>query len=1014
MYDYGFDFGDPNSSEYRTYLAATVTKRNIKIEGNTKGIVTDENGVPLPGVSVLIKGTDVGTQSNFDGEFGLNTSSGDVLVFSYIGYTDQEVMSNRDNNIHLMLQASNESLDEVVVVGYGVQEKKNLTGAVSSVTIENNALNDILAGRVAGVQASKTEVIASAPSSIRIRGMSSLTGDKNLLVIVDGMPMELDDLDMNSSNISTINVLKDAAATSLYGARGANGVLIITTKNALEEVAQVETRKNLDETAFFFPHLTANKNGEFSIDFTSPEALTQWKLRLLAHNKKWETGYLENTVVTQKDLSISPNAPRFLREGDKITLKAKVTNLTAEPMNGIAQLQLFDALTMETIDDKLGNKKSSTTFTIAAKNSTSVSWELNIPDGVEAVTYKVLAKAGNFTDGEENSLPVLTNSLLITESKSLFVRGGKSQTVTLEQLRDNTSPTLKNHKFTLEYTSNPVWFAIQSLPYLMEFPHECAEQTFARLYANSLGAHILNSNPKIAGVFKAWEENGDKLTNLEKNAELKSIILAETPWLRDAQSDAEKKQRIAQLFDLKKLATEQQEILKKLENQQLDNGAFPWFSGGSPNLFITQHILAGLGHLHKLGVEIDAETLEYSAIQYLDSDLLSRFAQHEKSSRDEAGFYKNPALLHYLYARSFYLKEHPFNEQLSRIAGKTMEFHKTAWSQNSNYKNALLALIASRMGDKAFAKKILTGLKESAVQSSENGMYWKTTTSNWWWYDAPIETQALFIEAFSEITEDTKTIEELKIWLLQNKRTNSWQTTKSTTEAIYALLLQGEDWLPIANRTKFTVGTEKMDMEDLATAKKETATGYLKKDWDKTEITPAFAKVTVKNNNEQPGYGGVYWQYFENLDKVQPDANGKLSVDKEVFVTTTTGSGKKLKQISTETPIKIGDLVTVRLTLRTDVDMDYVHVKDMRASGLEPTEVLSEYKYQDGTSYYQSTRDAATNFFFDQLKKGTYVVEYTLRANNAGTFSNGITTIENMYAPEFGGHTQGLTVKIDE
>ena len=302
----------------------------------------------------------------------------------------------------------------------------------------------------------------------------------------------------------------------------------------------------------------------------------------------------------------------------------------------------------------------------------------------------------------------------------------------------------------------------------------------------------MNSNPKIAGVFKAWEENGDKLTNLEKNAELKSIILAETPWLRDAQSDAEKKQRIAQLFDLKKLATEQQEILKKLENQQLDNGAFPWFSGGSPNLFITQHILAGLGHLHKLGVEIDAETLEYSAIQYLDSDLLSRFAQHEKSSRDEAGFYKNPALLHYLYARSFYLKEHPFNEQLSRIAGKTMEFHKTAWSQNSNYKNALLALIASRMGDKAFAKKILTGLKESAVQSSENGMYWKTTTSNWWWYDAPIETQALFIEAFSEITEDTKTIEELKIWLLQNKRTNSWQTTKSTTEINNVLaVLQG-------------------------------------------------------------------------------------------------------------------------------------------------------------------------------------------------------------------------------
>ena len=999
---FGFYYSRPNSYEYRRYIGNKKQNENSKaLVGNTRGIVTDQNGYPLPDVNVIIKGAKTGTQTNFDGEFALDSKKGDILVFSYIGFLSYEQTMGDKKEVYVVLEEDSSQLDEVVMTGYADEEME--------VAMENQnapgAAARLLQGKVAGVSIAET-----GDGMISLRGSSSGAGD-NPLFIIDGKPVESHDL--RPEDIMNVEILQGDQATALYGARGANGVVIITTKQGLDAMQNVEARKNLDETAFFFPNIKADENGRLQFSFTSPEALTQWKFRLLAHTTDWTTGKYQNNVRTQKELSVIPNAPRFLREGDTITFKARVTNLSGETLSGTAVLQLFNAVTMEPIDSKLGNSANIKNFSITVSNAEAVSWVLTIPKGIPAVTYRILAKAGDFSDGEENLLPVLTNRMLVTESLPLFVRANQTKTYEFKNLKENTSETLEHHKYSLEYSSNPAWYAIQSLPYLLEFEHECSEQTFARLYANSVAGHIINSQPKIKEVFDAWQESGALVSDLEKNEELRSIILSETPWVRDAASETEQKKRLAQLFDTTKLATEKKDLVKRLEMMQNSSGAWPWFSGGWDNYFITRHIVGGLGHLKKLNIEVDDAQIIKKAIAYLDGAIVEAERRSRQYNTNQDYFYKSTENLHFLYVRSFYLEEHPLPGNVQKIAEKVLKAHKEDWHLRNLYEKGLLSLVLMKMRENEMAGEILAALKEAAVKSKEYGMYWKENVSGWYWYRAPIETQALLIEAYTELGNEENTVEELKIWLLQNKRTNHWPTTKATTEATYALLMQGNDWLQIGDNTSIKLGGKSLPSEKLAKTEKEAGTGYMKLNWKAAEIEDTFSSIEVENRNTTAGYGGVYWQYFEDLDNIKVHSESPLNVEKELYLNVSGRDGKSLKRITAETPLKIGDLVTVRLVVRSTADMDYIHLKDMRASGFEPTNVLSEYKYQDGTAYYESTRDAATHFFFDSLNKGTYVLEYTVRANNAGNFSNGITNIESMYAPEFSGHTKGIRVNID-
>ena len=782
----------------------------------------------------------------------------------------------------------------------------------------------------------------------------------------------------------------------------------------------IQIRKNLQETAFFFPQLQTDKDGNVNFSFTTPEALTKWKLQLLAHTKTLESATSTLETVTQKELMVMPNAPRFLREGDQITISSKIANISDKNLSGEAVLQLFDALTNEDITDKLVGSSAVETFSVEKEGNTQVSWSLNIPDNVQAVQYKVIAKAGDFSDGEQNALPVLTNRMLVTETLPMWIRSNQTKTFTLDKLKNNTSTSLKHHNLTLEMTSNPAWYAVQALPYLMEYPYDCNEQTFSRYYANALASHIANSNPRIQEVFNQWKNTDALLSNLEKNQELKSILIQETPWLRDAQSETEQKKRIALLFDLNKMNNELQTAKRKLKQGQMPNGAWAWFNGGRPNRYITQHIITGFGHLDKLGVTLSAveeSQMIKKAINYLDSEFVQEYRDIRKYNKDVDlnKDHLSYTQLHFLYMRSFY----PEIKKSKEVEEITTYYHtqiKKYWLSRSLYAKGLMALVVDRMDDSSTANKILKSLKENSITSEELGMYWKDNSNSWYWYQAPIETQALLIEAFSEINpdlhQDDNTIDNLKIWLLKNKQTNRWKTTKATTEAVYALLLQGSDWLSVTDMVDVVLGGEPISPSKLENVKVEAGTGYYKTSWKTDEIKPEMADVKITKKGKGITWGSLYWQYFEDLDKIS-SAETPLKLKKKLFLKTNTDLGEEISEVTDSTKLKVGDLVRVRIELRSDRDMEFVHMKDMRASGLEPINILSQFKWQDGLGYYESTKDASTNFFFDYLPKGVYVFEYDLRVNNAGDMSNGITTIQSMYAPEFSSHSEGVRISVE-
>ncbi|RZJ74757.1 MAG: hypothetical protein EOO45_07650, partial [Flavobacterium sp.] len=697
FYTYGFKI-DESANIYRVYaLKKQANKEGLK---TVRGIVLDLQGLPIPGVTVRREGTNEGVQTDFDGFYSMYALPGDKLIFTFIGMATQTgIVEKAGAELNITMEDDAVILDGVAVEGYRAtgRAKANADIAVFSATtfdgLPNKDFVQSLQGQIPGLNISGgSGSPGSANTTVILRGSGSINGNTDPLYVVDGVPLSQSEFrNLNAADIMTITVLKDAGSTSLYGARGANGVIVIKTKQGekeLEALQQVQARKNLDETAFFFPQLKTDKDGKISFSFTTPEALTEWKMRLMAHNRNAVSGYLENTFVTQKDLMVVPNMPRFLREKDTLVVTAKITNMTAEAKKGNALLQLFDALSMQPADLQMLNNNAMTAFELEAKGSTTVSWKITVPINMQAGQYKILAKAGDFTDGEEGILPVLTNSMLVTESLPLWIKPGTKNEYSFKNFKENTSATLRHQGITLEYTSNPAWLALQSLPYLMEYEHQCAEQVFSRYYANSLAASVLNSNPKIAEVFAAWRKEGKPVSKLEQNEELKSIIAAESPWLLDAQSEEEKKNRIALLFDLDKMKNSAQADFNQLSEKQMASGGFAWFDGGKENEYITRHILAGLGHLTKLLAgkrneqEINIAKLTRDGIAYLDTKFLEEDKLQvsvAKKNKKEFRIHNPYSALHYLYTRSFYHTQLKPDDSLQLVINKYLKHSKDNW-----------------------------------------------------------------------------------------------------------------------------------------------------------------------------------------------------------------------------------------------------------------------------------------------------------------------------------------------
>jgi uncharacterized protein YfaS (alpha-2-macroglobulin family) len=786
----------------------------------------------------------------------------------------------------------------------------------------------------------------------------------------------------------------------------------------IKEESTISIRKNLNETVFFYPHLMTDKDGNIILKFKMNEALTEWKLRVMAHTPLLATAFEEKKIVTQKDLMVFPNLPRFLREFDEINISTKIANLAKEDITGQARVSIFDAVTDEDITDLFISSEQNVPFNIVNGGSTTATWQMKVPSFKGAVKYRITAATAKHSDGEESILPVVTNRMLVTETMPLHVSGKSSKHKVFEAMANNKSTTKENHKYTIEVNSHPVWYAIQSLPYLMEYPYECTEQILNKYYANALASKIANTNPKIKAVFDDWRKNGESLkSNLSKNQDLKNAILEETPWVLDAQNEAVQKQNIALLFDLNKMASEQDIAIKKLQERQYPSGGFPWFNGGRESEYITQYVVENLGHLKKMGVlennEIADQILQ-KAIVFIDNSLTERYEKLLKNIKKSGGDINANHLdrysIHYLYARSF------FNDkELDKNNIAAYNYYvgqaKTYWKPQGLYTTGMIGIALNRLNEQKVAANILESVKQRSFYNEELGRYWNEG-NGYRWDQLPIERHSLMIEFFVEMKTVKNYIDDLKLWLLNNKQTNRWETTKATSAAIYALLIDGEkegisNWINETKLVEVSLNKKRLDADNI---EKEAGTGYYKKSYEKADFNNKDAEISVTNPNESVAWVSAYYQYFEDLDKIKAVADMPLSIMKKYYKNVATDKGNELIEISDTTALKLGDKVVVRLIVKSDREMEYIHLKDMRPSGLEPVDVLSQYRWKDGLGYYENTKDLATHYFIDHMPKGTYVLEYTTKVNNTGIFSSGIATIQCMYAPEFSSHSEGLRI----
>lgn len=763
----------------------------------------------------------------------------------------------------------------------------------------------------------------------------------------------------------------------------------------LAETGDIQIRENFAETAFFYPQLRTNEKGEVSISFVLPESLTRWKFMGLAHTRNVDYGKIEATATASKEFMLQPNMPRFVRVGDKANIAASLMNLSDKGVKGTVRMELFNPETEKVF---YSQKQK---FDVKGGETGHVNFTFEVSDKYAVMACRMVADGDTFSDGEQRYIPVLTDKQWVTETVPLNVNGEGAHTFSLENLFNKHSKTASEQRLTVEFTAHPAWYAVQALPVVAHPQNEDALSWATAYYAHSLAAYIVKENPRIKQVFDSWKAQGGTketfMSNLQKNQELKNILLAETPWLAEATNEAEQKQRIATLFDLNTMNSQLAVSVEKLGELQNADGAWSWYKGMQGSRYVTTQVMEMLVRLNALTHQ-DADSRMQPMIQkgfeYLGKQAAEEYkSMKEAEKKGAVGIRPSEQVLRYLYICALDGKA-PVDKKVNRyfidkLSGEGKEL--------TIYGKALGAIILQQAGKVAEARLFMQSLMEYSVVTDEMGRYFDTPKARYSWFSYKIPTEVAAMEAIQRITKDTKAIDEMKRWLLKQKQTQTWETPIATADAVYALMATGaSDLLANTGGVEITLGKE------VIRTPADDAIGYIKKTVSGDVMN--IKKVRVDKEGAGMGWGAVYAQYLESMDQIGEQGNG-LSVSRQLY--------KGDEALNESVPLKVGDRITVRLTVKADRDMDFVQIKDDRAACMEPLQAVSGFRWGNGLGYYQATKDASTQFFIDQMRKGTYVIEYQVYVNRTGEYQAGIATVQSAYAPEFGGHTGGYRVMVE-
>ena len=826
-----------------------------------------------------------------------------------------------------------------------------------------------------------------AVDELKTMSLGSANSSKRLLASRSAAPKAIGSFDMQAKEMAAVTVaaeemLADVAFSESDAGSAAAG------NNGQEQ----QMRENLNETAFFYPALMTDADGNVAVKFTLPESLTTWRFMGLGHDKEMNYGMLNGEAVAKKDVMIQPNMPRFVRQGDKATLSARIFNTGEQAVSGTARLQLIDPETNKVID------QSTQPVTLDVNSTTTVAFVCAPKATWPALLIaKCSVEGKTFSDGEQHYLPILPDVEMVVNTLPFTQNTAGLKEIDLTNLFPQSRSKDHTPKLTVEYTNHPAWLMIQALPSVAARNDKDVISQATAFYANSLGAFIMKQNPTIKGTIEQWQQElgteTSLMSSLQKNQDLKSLVIDETPWVMDADREADQKRQLINYFDDNTLQYRLDKNLQNLRDLQNGDGSWSWWPGMPGNLYMTTAVVKMLTRLKAMtGAQQGTTQMLSSAMQYLGKEMVEEVKQMRKLEREHKVKDLRPSetAVDVLYIWSL------ANTQLSgktadartylvdHLAKQTHEF--------TIYGKAVAAVILAKNGKQQKAAEYLESIRQYSVYQEEKGRYFDTRKAYYSWRDYKIPTEVAAIEALKAIEpNDQQTVEEMQRWLLQSKRTQAWDTPLNSVDAVYAFLNGRTEMLQTKEPCVISLNGKPMDMP-----KATAGLGYVKTSASGNNLKT----LSVRKTSDGTSWGAVYAQFMQPVTKIQSAAAG-ITVKRELLAADTQKPiGKALS---------VGDKIKIRITITAEHDYDFVQLIDKRAACMEPVQQLSGYHW----GYYCSPKDYTTNYYFDRLSKGKHVVETEYYVDRQGTYATGTCTVQCAYAPEYTAREAAHTIVVE-
>ncbi len=771
--------------------------------------------------------------------------------------------------------------------------------------------------------------------------------------------------------------------------------------NNADAINTPKIRTNFNETAFFYPHLALEKDGSVSFEFEVPESLTEWNVWVSAITRDLRGGLISRKVKTSKDLMVRPYLPRFLREGDRAEIEVVVNNSSSKALSGTLELEIFDPETEQSLakDFKLQNPKRP--YHIAAGQSTHLRFTLTTPNKAGMIAIRTKAIAGQLSDGEQRPLPILPSRIHLIQSRFITLHDKDSKILTFKELANKNDPTRINDKLVVTVEGQLFYSVLNALPYLAEYPYECTEQTLNRYLSTSIVKSVFDRHPVVASMAKKLSKRDSQYEKWNKKDANRIMLLEETPWLTQAEGGNKSIEKLFRILDPKVANAQRKDALQKLRKAQTKSGGFPWWPGGRASSYMTLYMLHGFSRALEFKSPVPKDMVQ-KAWRYLYAEFKDQPIKNQHLNE--------MTFINYLlsaYPDSSWTGGVFNNQQRKNMLNQSFK----QWRELSPLLKSYLALTLHRSGQPQNAKRVFDSIMDSAKTDPQRGTYWAPEDRAWLWYNDSVDTHAFILRALTELNPNDPRRQGIVQWLMLDKKLNHWKSTRATAESIYALVhyLKHENQLAIEEKINATVGAS-ISKEWIFKPNEYTGhNNQLVVEGDK--IKPDMAKITIAKETKGLMFASATWHF--STEKLPQQAQGDFfQITRKFYKRLKKGGKWTLQPLAEGAKIAVGDQLEVQLSLRSQHNAEYVHLRAPRAAGYEPIKQTSGYQWQMGIGYYEEIRDSGANYFFDRLPTGEYSFKYQLRATMAGQFRTAPAQVQSVYAPEFTAYSRGQRLVV--